>query len=1367
MKDKRKNHSALFRGVVVAVAFALAVLCLPFNEMLALASLSQYTDFTYMTIGTVTDEVETTVTKGDVYYVPFAYIGGDSALKVGDTSNKDLGSATIKSSSVTVNYGTSTIAVARGDEAEIPAGASVTADEIYGTFRPQKAGTYTITYSYQYEVGGKTYTNTYSMKVKSELSDASINFVANDQNVIPEVVDLSLTGDDFKLYLPTPEVKNDKGEVEEDVEFVDTYALATAGGNKVHVTVTGGAAGEMTLGKDERGYYLAKSEITGPNGGTGKYTVKYDYYTNGHFVTSTTKSTTIKESYYKNYDIQLKLGSSWDKNSGVVGIAKSLPTAGAITKTDSTPSEEAVAVSYSVEVWYSSVESTSAYKKLDATKYADVLNADGTLKDPTEFKPLEDGWYSFVYKVTDIYGKSVSSTVGAYEWTDVKDSQAPTAVIYDASVELDADEKYKDEAYKLASRTLPNSVVVYAVGIEDNVESMEGVELTRKIYYGSQLKAEIKDYDQYNLIFNYRATDTTNFDDAHENLYTNNYLIRHAIDKDGAAHTNDVEMLAWLKENNYRIVVDNKNYTHIYDIFASQISELAAVERENSLDWFEGEKGVEAGFAYIDMDETFGATTVDGGMGTGTFYIHYIAVDAAKIESTAKTASMYITTTEDMDLPKLSFATKLETSYLPTATVNFDLNDPADNSSDTNMYVRTLYRALDKNGDVVAVKDEDGVAISTENLTQVASDWTLKAAKEDNVALTTKYADYLTNDAAGYVELTNNDSKSYSIDLEELGKDVYTIQVVAYTYDDFGNVNMTAQTATVLNAEDNAAPNFIGLEDEDFTRDYVAGSEIELPSFTVTDDAVAFVTYDVTLTHIATDGTKTDISDTIYDGTSKTEVLLGDAGRYTAKPGKFIAYAAGEYQVAMSVTDANNNTIVSFVNYNVVSNGEDDYVKLQTSLTKKTSNIGEKVIFTEPTVKYSIADSVTYADYKAAVEAGTEGEITARYIVHGISENGKAENWTTNYGRTNTFTKAGTYDVVYSADVVVYDRTLGYGYEEWDLATNDGGYYTYKTAKVAIVDGVLTFDNGTIYTVKETEDGVKVFEDDVDVTDTVTGTGALFEGVNLDALVDGFRVHSLDSELYTITVSAVKPTLKDYNYRPEYSLEEVGEGLDITIYGVEGDNYKKATIKVAYKYADGTSGSDTYDENVEENFTYKLAKKDATYTITYTLYGEDKSNPTIESYTIKVGDVEKPDLIFPEDFIKDSYELNGEPLKIDLNNMIIDDHGSNHQTAPTITVSLVNTATSKAVEFTELNKVYTFDEFDEVGTYTLTITVEDAAGNSTPKDFTITVAAESKDATNVYKIVGTILIVVSVLVLVGVIVYFVVSKVKLDKELKK
>jgi hypothetical protein len=37
--------------------------------------------------------------------------------------------------------------------------------------------------------------------------------------------------------------------------------------------------------------------------------------------------------------------------------------------------------------------------------------------------------------------------------------------------------------------------------------------------------------------------------------------------------------------------------------------------------------------------------------------------------------------------------------------------------------------------------------------------------------------------------------------------------------------------------------------------------------------------------------------------------------------------------------------------------------------------------------------------------------------------------------------------------------------------------------------------------------------------------------------------------------------------------------------------------------------------------------------------------------------------------------------------MDIDDHGSNHETAPTITVTLTNTSTSKAVEFTELNKV--------------------------------------------------------------------------------
>ena len=76
-------------------------------------------------------------------------------------------------------------------------------------------------------------------------------------------------------------------------------------------------------------------------------------------------------------------------------------------------------------------------------------------------------------------------------------------------------------------------------------------------------------------------------------------------------------------------------------------------------------------------------------------------------------------------------------------------------------------------------------------------------------------------------------------------------------------------------------------------------------------------------------------------------------------------------------------------------------------------------------------------------------------------------------------------------------------------------------------------------------------------------------------------------------------------------------------------------------------------------------------------------------------------------------------------------------------------------------------EITETGTYTFTVTVTDESGRFTPREFTFTVTDEEVDPTLTYQIIGTVLIVISVLVLAGVIIYFVVSKVKLDKELKK
>ena len=239
----------------------------------------------------------------------------------------------------------------------------------------------------------------------------------------------------------------------------------------------------------------------------------------------------------------------------------------------------------------------------------------------------------------------------------------------------------------------------------------------------------------------------------------------------------------------------------------------------------------------------------------------------------------------------------------------------------------------------------------------------------------------------------------------------------------------------------------------------------------------------------------------------------------------------------------------------------------------------------------------------------------------------------------------------------------------------------------------------------------------------------------------------------------------------------------ITVYGIEatdasGIDWTKSQVVLSWKRANGTSagdtGSTTYrGEDAAKDNTYKSSASNlnGTYTITYTVY-DLKGNSTTATYTISVGDNEDPKITFPEDFIKTSYTLRDQ-LVIDLDptKVIITDNNPMPEDA-TPRVKLVNTSTNEEVKYSVEGTKYIFDAFDSsddygVGSYTLTIEVEDAVGRVTTEEFTFDVTTETRDSTETYKIVGTVLIVVSVLVLAGVIIYFIVSKVKLDKELKK
>ena len=226
------------------------------------------------------------------------------------------------------------------------------------------------------------------------------------------------------------------------------------------------------------------------------------------------------------------------------------------------------------------------------------------------------------------------------------------------------------------------------------------------------------------------------------------------------------------------------------------------------------------------------------------------------------------------------------------------------------------------------------------------------------------------------------------------------------------------------------------------------------------------------------------------------------------------------------------------------------------------------------------------------------------------------------------------------------------------------------------------------------------------------------------------------------------------------------------IYGIQATdkseiNAEKSRIVLSWRLANGDTGSQTYESQMEDTiYTIRAGSGnvlDGTYTITYTVY-DNNNNYSTKEYTIAVGDNVAPTLTFEDDFVEDSYEV-GATLTIDPSKITFKDNRDLPEgTEPEIT--LLNTSTDEEVEYRIAGGMYVFD-LDETGTYTLTVEVEDAVGWTTTETFSIEVTARTTDTTTVYRIIGTILIVVSVLVLVGVIIYFIVSKVKLDKELKK
>lgn len=296
-------------------------------------------------------------------------------------------------------------------------------------------------------------------------------------------------------------------------------------------------------------------------------------------------------------------------------------------------------------------------------------------------------------------------------------------------------------------------------------------------------------------------------------------------------------------------------------------------------------------------------------------------------------------------------------------------------------------------------------------------------------------------------------------------------------------------------------------------------------------------------------------------------------------------------------------------------------------------------------------------------------------------------------------------------------------------------------------------------------------------------------------LVDGVEVPAAQKEFKVEVKDSTKPEI-----RVEWDLNDAydkGEKVLIPVFSAadaSGINMTTSTIRISSNSYTRTikaedmaeqlaiyngwkdeeeriAGGETIDTRQYPNpgTLYVTLSYNEKYTVTYTAFDKsNNSNSTSVSYTIKVGDLVSPVLDIDDDIVASTVKIDSK-LSIDTSKIAVSDNDPNtNLSVSDVTIVVKNTTTNTVIENIHAdaeNGKYEYN-ITTAGEYTVTFTAKDQNGNTGKVERTFTVNEASNEGLEQTEVIGIVLIVVAVLVLGGVIVYFVVSKKKVDKMYK-